>query len=314
MPNDLSMKTVPAAKPHSPLDPKSKVAAKARFFNSIDAFNIVLNPVPDKVFINESVEALASNSLTGYTACDSALDSENDAPATTPFLLARYARINKGEKLDATFNTIASIWYVIKGKGKIIIADQEVEWKAGDVFLLPGVEASLYSDKNTDSVLWLVTNEPQMKFENTRPLDLETGNIDIVHYPSEEIERQIKRVNSLEKTPEAAGIAVIFSSENQLYNRNITPTLTLAMNTLPPGEFQRAHRHNSVAVSLIIQGENCYSVINGSKKNWTQWGTTVTPPLSLHSHHNKGDKQARFLIVQDGGIYYHARTMGFSFG
>ena len=39
----------------------------------------------------------------------------------------------------------------------------------------------------------------------------------------------------------------------------------------------------------------------------------ITPPADLHSHHNEGDRVALFLIVQDGGLYYHCRTMGFSY-
>jgi hypothetical protein len=35
--------------------------------------------------------------------------------------------------------------------------------------------------------------------------------------------------------------------------------------------------------------------------------------VSVHSHHNGGNEQAMFLIVQDGGLFYHARTMGFEF-
>ena len=107
--------------------------------------------------------------------------------------------------------------------------------------------------------------------------------------------------------------ALIFSSDLQAASRNVLPTLTLAMNSLPPGQFQRPHRHNSVAVSLVVQGQNCYSMIDGKRKDWAPWATTITPPVSSHSHHNDGDQRAYFLIVQDGGLYYHARTMGFSF-
>ena len=85
------------------------------------------------------------------------------------------------------------------------------------------------------------------------------------------------------------------------------------MNTLPPDGAQRAHRHNSVAVSLVIQGEECYSLIDGERKDWSPFATTITPPTSVHSHHNDGDNQALFLIVQDGGLYYHTRAMGFAF-
>jgi gentisate 1,2-dioxygenase len=39
----------------------------------------------------------------------------------------------------------------------------------------------------------------------------------------------------------------------------------------------------------------------------------VTPPGSVHSHHTAGTRPAHWLIVQDGGFYYHCRTMGFRF-
>ena len=54
-------------------------------------------------------------------------------------------------------------------------------------------------------------------------------------------------------------------------------------------------------------------MIDGERKDWAPWATTITPPVSVHSHHNEGTAQAKFLIVQDGGIYYHARAMGFEF-
>jgi gentisate 1,2-dioxygenase len=54
-------------------------------------------------------------------------------------------------------------------------------------------------------------------------------------------------------------------------------------------------------------------MIDGERKDWAPWATTITPPVSAHSHHNDGDRLAKFLIVQDGGLYYHARTMGFEF-
>ena len=63
----------------------------------------------------------------------------------------------------------------------------------------------------------------------------------------------------------------------------------------------------------MIQGEGCHSVVDGRRKDWSQWATTITPATSVHSHHNGGSQTAMFLIVQDGGIYYHARALGFEF-
>ena len=134
-----------------------------------------------------------------------------------------------------------------------------------------------------------------------------------MHFPADEIERQIDLIYSVGRSNDIAGSALIFASTGQEAIRNVLPTLTVAMNTLPAGASQRPHRHNSVAVSLVIDGENCHSMVDGRRKDWAQWATTVTPATSVHSHHNGGDRRATFLIVQDGGFYYYTRALGFSF-
>ncbi len=106
---------------------------------------------------------------------------------------------------------------------------------------------------------------------------------------------------------EIAGSALIFSAERQEAARNILPTLTVAMNSLPPGAAQRPHRHNAVAVSLIIKGERCFSLIDGRRKEWAPWAATNTPPVSVHSHHNGGVERALFLIVQAASTITHTR-------
>jgi gentisate 1,2-dioxygenase len=39
----------------------------------------------------------------------------------------------------------------------------------------------------------------------------------------------------------------------------------------------------------------------------------VTPPADVHSHHNDGDETMTCLIVQDGGLHTHCRTMDFRY-
>ena len=55
-------------------------------------------------------------------------------------------------------------------------------------------------------------------------------------------------------------MAVIYSSRATEHLRNIMPSITLAMNSLPAGESQRPHRHNSAALTLCVQGEGCLLV------------------------------------------------------
>jgi gentisate 1,2-dioxygenase len=53
--------------------------------------------------------------------------------------------------------------------------------------------------------------------------------------------------------------------------------------------------------------------VGGRRVDWQPHAVMITPPADVHSHHNDGDHLALFLIVQDGGLHYHTRTMGFSY-
>ncbi len=303
------MADLPAQSADNPAD---AAGARARFFNSGNAFNIKLPPVPGRVFTDEPVRALAANAPTGFTACDQASAMESAFPATTPLMLARYATIVEDETLVSDFVATGSIWYVIAGRGTTAFNGEIIRWAAGDVFLLPGGSAAHHTAIER-ATLWLVSNEPQLAHDAALPHPPAGGPIEPVHYPAAEIERQIDIIYQATPNETTSGLALIFSSDRLEAGRNIMPTLTLSLNTLPAGEQQRAHRHNSAAITLAVRGDGCFSLVDGRRCDWTPWATLVTPPGAPHSHHNTGHRRALFLIVQDGGLHYHARTMGFSF-
>jgi gentisate 1,2-dioxygenase len=307
-----SLRSIAEMPAQRPRDPATAAQARGRFFNTGNAFNVQLPAVPDHLFTAEAAAALEPQGPTGLFACDLSKQLACPFPATTPLVLARYARIRLGETLDTAFTASGIICYVIRGIGSTTDGRESVAWSAGDLFILPGGPSYTHT-ADTDAVLWIVTNEPQLAFEHLRsPADGKAPTA-IVHFTAEEIERQIAFIYEIGRTEEIPGSALIFSSEGQEASRNILPTLTVAMNSLPGGHSQRPHIHNSVAVSLIIQGTQCYSVMDGRRKDWSQWATSITPPTAVHSHHNGGNEQAMFLIIQDGGIFYHARAMGFEF-
>ena len=293
--------------------PKTTAEARALYFNTGNAFNIKLPEVPDLSFTDEPARALSKDTPTGFIACDRARELGTSYPATTPLVLARYARIRAGESLAARFEASGVIVYVMTGSGSTDCGGEQVAWHAGDVFVLPGGAEHVHRASAEDAVLWVVTNEPQLAFESLRAPAEGNGPTETVHFPADEIGRQIDLLYAVGRGNDIAGSALILSSTRQEAIRNLLPSLTVAMNSLPAGASQRPHRHNSVAVSLVIEGEGCHSMIDGRRKDWSPWATTVTPPTSMHSHHNQGDKRAMFLIVQDGGIYYYTRALGFSF-
>ena len=297
-----------------PSDPATPAQARGRFFNTGNAFNVQLPPVPDHLFTAEPVAALDPDAPTGLIACDLSRQLACPFPATTPLVLARYARIRAGETLTTEFAASGIICYVIQGAGTTEGGSERIDWNAADLFILPGGPAYSHSaDADADAVLWIVTNEPQLAFERLRPPADGDAPTAIVHFTAGEIARQIDFIYEIGRTAEIPGSALVFSSAEQEASRNILPTLTVAMNSLPGGQSQRPHIHNAVAVSLIIKGTQCYSVMDGRRKDWAPWATSITPPVAVHSHHNGGNEQAMFLIVQDGGIFYHARAMGFEF-
>jgi gentisate 1,2-dioxygenase len=313
MANNVTVKSIADLSAQAAANPSSVAQARARYFNTGNAFNVQLPPVPNMVFTDEPLKALSSSSPTSLIPCSASDQMQCSFPATSPLVLAYYARICSNEDLKTEFNASGVVYYVIEGKGVTLSNNEKIDWNAGDVFVTPGDCHQLHKAIDGPAVLWVVTNEPQLALENLQAPRRGNAPTDVVHYPSDEINRQIELIYDVGRGDEIAGSALIFSSTKQESSRNVLPTLTVAMNSLPPGVTQRPHRHNSVAVSLVIQGENCFSLIDGERKDWAPWATTITPPVSVHSHHNEGHEQAKFLIIQDGGIYYHTRAMGFEF-
>jgi len=300
----------------TPAAPGSAAETRARYFNSGNAFMVQLSPVPDIAFTEEPARALDPATETGLIPCDISDQLGCEFPATSPFVLAYYARIRVGESLPVDFNASGVCYYVIQGAGRTRSGDEEIDWSAGDVFVTPGDVAQEHivsNDAGKDAVLWIATNEPLVAHERLQSPAKGHAPTPLVHYPSDEIDRQIELIYEVGCDVETAGAGLIFSSDQQEVTRNVLPTLTLAMNTLAPGATQRPHRHNSVAVSLIVQGDGCFSTVDGNRKDWAPWATTITPPVSVHSHSNEGAERAKFLIVQDGALYYHARANGFEF-
>ncbi|MBE9639599.1 cupin domain-containing protein [Salipiger mangrovisoli] len=294
-----------------PRAPKNEAEARGRYFNSGNAFNIKLPPVPPRILRDEPAKAMAKDA-TGWVLCDLSAELGCPFPATTPLMLARYATVLAGESLDTTLTCTASIWYVIEGSATLTVGAETATLGKGDVFLLPGGVESRIEATET-AVFWAVGNDPQLAFEKAAPITGAEAATGLVHFPAAEIEHQLDTVYQRDANATTSGHALIFSAAQTEASRNIAPTLTLSLNTLKPHSSQPPHKHNSAALTLAVAGDPAYSMVDDQKCDWSPWATLLTPPAAKHSHHNDGDSRAEFLIVQDGGFYYHARTMGFEF-
>jgi gentisate 1,2-dioxygenase len=293
--------------------PETDYTRRALYYSSADGFNIKRPAVAARTYTAERDAVLDPAAATGVVALDQRAALGVDFAATTPLLLTRYARIRAGEKLATRFPASGEIYYVIAGHGETVIGAESIAWAVGDAFCLPGGLDAVHVARGEDCVLWIVTNEAALAFERALSPAPGAAAIAAVHYPAAEIRRQLDAIYRLPAEKTQTGKAVTLSQTALERDRTCLPSLTLAMNSLPPAESQRAHRHNAVAVTLVVQGSRCHSVVDGQRLAWDRHATMVTPPGASHAHHNEGDDLALFLIVQDGGLHYHTRTMGFAY-
>jgi gentisate 1,2-dioxygenase len=297
----------------------SPYEANARYLTSLDGFNIKRPPIPAHMFRAERDRALAGDTPTGLLPLDLSSALGLEYPATTPLILSSYARIRAGETLSTAFRASAEIYHVIRGSGTTTADGADgagggasIAWQARDTFCVPG-GSTVRHRAAADTVLWVATNEPQLQFEGLRPPGPGAAPIQPAFYPMAEIRRRLLEVYLDPRGAAMPGKSVNLGNVALEGSRTTTPSFTLAVNSLLPGEAQRGHRHNAVAVTLVLAGEGCYSLIDGERVDWEPDTVMITPPAAFHSHHNDGRELALFLIVQDGGVYYHCRTMGFSF-
>ena len=105
----------------------------------------------------------------------------------------------------------------------------------------------------------------------------------------------------------------------------VTHTLWAMLGVLPAGRVQRPHRHQSVAVDLILDcAPGCYSLIGShldgdghivdpARVDWEPAGAFVTPPGLWHSHHNESGQPAHLVPVQDAGLHTYLRSLDIRF-
>lgn len=294
-------------------------AQRARYVPVEKGFNIKRPAIEARAFTEEMTRAFAGDAPTGFVPLDLSTALGTGYLATTPFMLARYARVRKGERLDYSFLASGEMWTVLRGRGELRRGDETLHWRERDMLALPGGVASSWQAFE-DSVLWVATDEPTLAFEGVRPEVMARAPIEATHYRADDIARELRTLYDRKMEPDTPGRALFMATERTETLGTCLPSMTLTLNAVRPGEAQRLHRHNAAAIVLALHEARCVSTIGGKTLPWTQHVTLLTPAGAAHDHRNAAtqgavtdDDIALALIVQDGGLYYYARTMGFEF-
>ena len=286
--------------------------ARALYYDPVNAFDFRWQPVPRRQFLAERDRAFDPSTPSGLIPLDASDALETPYAATTPCLLGQYLRLRAEELFTTRQRASGEIYFVMHGAGESRNGADRVRWSEGDLFCFAAGEETEHRADGEGCLLFCVTDAPLVAFQGLQPPGPGEALIDTVHWPAGEIATRLETVYARPNSADEAGRAVLFSSRSLAPARSILPMRAAAINTVEPGKDQRPHRHNGVAITLALQGEGVYSLIEGQRIDWVSGAAQVTPATELHSHHNRGTKRMCSLVIQDEGLHYYTRTPGFS--
>jgi len=276
-----------------------------------------ISPVPYAEFSSELFES----SNTAIIPLDLSKQLACEGPATSPALCANFVRIHTNEQVSAQLNATSQLIYVIRGSGCTVFEGSTIPWKTGDFVVLPAAEAALHKAE-TDSVFYLVHDEPLLRYLGAKAT---TQRFKPTLYTSE---TSLKELDKVEKEADAVNrsrVSVLLANKEMDQTLTVTHTLWAMLGVLPIGAVQLPHRHQSVALDLILDCEpGCYTlvgthitptgeIINPTRVDWKPYSAFVTPPGHWHAHFNESAKEAHLIPMQDAGLQTYLRALDIKF-
>jgi gentisate 1,2-dioxygenase len=248
---------------------------------------------------------------------------ELDWRATSPNLLASFLRVCANESLTTEAAATSHSFYCIRGAGATMTEFGVVDWKEGDLFVVPVSKEAAVHHASEDSALYWINDEPLMSYLGavpTKPKFKQT------FYSRE---RMVEEVATVRRETEGKAMnrtgILLGNKATEQNTLTLTHTLWSLLNCIPANTAQRPHRHNSVALDLaVVATPGVYTLMGPEldeegwvkdpiRCEWATGGVFSTPPGWWHSHHNESDEDAFVLPMQDAGLYTHQRTLDIQF-
>jgi gentisate 1,2-dioxygenase len=243
-------------------------------------------------------------------------------PATSPALLASFMRIDAGDELSVNPNATSQLLYCIRGRGQSVIDGRSMRWEEGDFLVLPARTTASHAAEEA-SAFYHVADTPLLDYLGAVA---STPRFRATKFTAEAVRTKLAEVAAAPDADRKSRVSVLLN--NRRFDQTLTATHTLwaMFGVLPAGKTQLAHRHQSVAVDLIVDcPPGCYSllgddvdpasgrIIDPVRIDWEPGGAFVTPPGTWHSHHNESDRDAHLVPIQDAGLQTYLRTLDIRF-
>ncbi|MFM7695621.1 MAG: cupin, partial [Vulcanococcus sp.] len=280
-------------------------------------------PIPDRCWSAE----LHASGPSAIFPLDLSAELGVTGPATSPGLAAHFIRITAGEGIRAAAQATSSLFFVLSGSGRCQrrpqdgTADATITWRSGDLFVLPAGGPPLL-EADTTSVLYWVHDAPLLRYLGVVPSG---PRFEATHYPGAWLRQELQALADQPGSARSNRLSLLLANRDLPATRTVTHVLWAMFGLVPAGATQAPHRHQSVALDLIVDCQpGCYTLVgtelnpdgtihNPRRIAWQAGGAFITPPGHWHAHVNASGSNAWLLPVQDAGLQTYMRSLDIRF-
>ena len=209
--------------------------------------------------------------------------------ATSPNLMASFIRICVNEEIETEATATSQAFYIIRGSGTSITEFGTVTWSEGDLFVVPATDKPITHKSTEDTAIYWINDEPLMNYLGAKP-NVQKFNLTL--FRKERMLAEVERIKHQPGSEHRNRMGILLGNKiTEDSSKTLTHVLWSLLNVIPPGDAQRPHRHNSVAIDLCVNAEpqGVYTLMgpeldeegwvkNPIRCNWITGAVFITPP------------------------------------